>query len=164
MAAVRIRDEIKQRKPFHSLSQEAVLALVRTADLLRRHFSDTLEPHGITPQQFNVLRILRGAGKVGLPTMEIGRRMIEQTPGTTRLVDRLIDKGWVTRESSAGDRRQVVCRITSKGLTALAATDAPMRAADEKALEGLSKEDLRSLLRILDIARSTLRGDKASLV
>src|SRR5436853_5453131 len=84
---VSIRSEIKQRRPFPSPHQEAVVALMRTADRARRLVGDVVEPLGITPQQYNVLRILRGAGDAGLPTLEIAQRMIEQTPGITRLLD-----------------------------------------------------------------------------
>src|ERR1700682_6278341 len=74
---------------FRSREQQATLSLLRTADAVKRRRAQVIEPYGITPQQYNVLRILRGAGPSGLPTLTIGERMIEQTPGTTRLVDRL---------------------------------------------------------------------------
>ena len=84
-----LRDEIRQSKPFDSAAQEAILALYRTSDMLRRRFSQLVEPHGISLQQYNVLRILRGAGKTGTPTLDIADRMIEMTPGVTRLLDKL---------------------------------------------------------------------------
>src|SRR5947207_13986566 len=92
-----------------------MVALIRTADVVRRAVGDVVEPHGITAQQYNVLRILRGAGREGLPTLEIAERMIEQTPGITRLIDRLESKKLVARERSATDRRCVYCRITAAG-------------------------------------------------
>ena len=84
-----LQRELRQRRPFQSPAHEAVLGLMRTADLVRRQAAALIEPHGITLQQFNVLRILRGAGGEGLPTLEVAERMIEQTPGVTRLLDRL---------------------------------------------------------------------------
>ena len=84
-----LQREIRQRRPFQSAGHEAVLGLLRTADLVRRLGTALVEPYGITLQQFNVLRILRGAGGDGLPTLEVASRMIEQTPGVTRLLDRL---------------------------------------------------------------------------
>ena len=105
----RIQQEIKQSRPFHSKAQEASIGLMRTADLVRRAVSGIVEPYGITPQQYNVLRILRGAGERGLPTLEIAERMIESTPGITRLIDRLQAKKLVVRERCLTDRRQVQC-------------------------------------------------------
>ncbi|HXH40516.1 MAG TPA: MarR family transcriptional regulator, partial [Thermoanaerobaculia bacterium] len=111
--------ELKQTKPFPSKAQEAAVALLRTADVLRRIIGAVVEPKGITTQQYNVLRILRGAGERGLPTLEIADRMIETTPGITRLVDRLETKKFVVRERCLTDRRQVFCRITPSGLSLL---------------------------------------------
>ena len=93
----RLATELRQTKGFSSVEQEAALGLLRTADTIRRHYSEALSDHGITLQQYNVLRILRGAGEAGLPTLEIGERMLDRTPGVTRLVDRLVKKGLVER-------------------------------------------------------------------
>src|SRR6202008_362828 len=106
------RDGIKQRRPFRSRGQEGVLSLLRTADQLKRDFACLVEPHGLTLQQFNVLRILRGAGPKGLPPLDIAERMIEQAPGITRLLDRLEKKALVRRERCPEDRRQVLVAIT----------------------------------------------------
>src|SRR5688572_9880482 len=92
-----LRREIKQARPFRSMAEEAALAVLRTADVLRRRLSEAMEPVGITMQQYNVLRILRGAGEGGLPTLEIADRMLERQPGITRLLDRLERKGWIER-------------------------------------------------------------------
>ena len=78
-----LREEIRQTKPFASPAQEAILGLYRTADLLQRTFAQIVEPRDISLQQYNVLRILRGAGKQGTPTLDIADRMIEKTPGIT---------------------------------------------------------------------------------
>ena len=107
-----LQREIRQRRPFPSAGQECVVSVMRTADLLRRRGAAFLEPFGITVQQFNVLRILRGGGPNGLPTLEVGARMVEETPGITRLLDRLESKGLVRRQRCPKDRRQHLCWIT----------------------------------------------------
>jgi DNA-binding MarR family transcriptional regulator len=127
-----------------------VIALLRTADVVRRHFTGIVEPHGITLQQFNVLRILRGAGESGLPTLEIVERMIEETPGITRLLDRLEAKHLVRRERCSADRRQVLCWITEEGREVLEALDGPIEEADRAVVAGLRKPDLATLVLYLD--------------
>ncbi len=151
-----IRDEIKQQRPFPSPHQEAVVALIRTADLLRRVVGGVVEPHGITAQQYNVLRILRGAAAEGLPTLEIAERMIEQTPGITRLIDRLESKGLVSRQRSSADRRCVYCRITESGLHLLARLDVPVQDASGASLQTLTNGELAQLVELLDRARERM--------
>src|SRR5438445_6730714 len=120
---MRLEQEIKQKRPFPSQRQRAVVGLLRTADVVGRFVDAVIEHQGVTGQQYNVLRILRGAGERGLPTLEIAERMIEQTPGITRLIDRLEAKKLVLRERCAADRRQVFCRITPAGLDLLTRLD-----------------------------------------
>ena len=153
-----IQREIKQSRPFAAPTQEATVALLRTADLVRRSVTAVIEPHGITLQQYNVLRILRGAGSKGLPTLEIAQRMIEQTPGITRLIDRLEKKRLVLRERCPTDRRQVFCFITQEGLSLLRGLDAPIRRSEDVALGGLSWRQLEQLLGLLDRARTSLQA------
>ena len=148
-----IVQELKQNKPFPSKAQEAAVALLRTADVLRRLIGAVVEPKGITTQQYNVLRILRGAGERGLPTLEIAERMIETTPGITRLIDRLETKKLVSRERCLTDRRQVFCSITAHGLTLLSSLDAPILHATDTALGILKKTELTSLIDLLDRTR-----------
>jgi len=148
-----IVQELKQTKPFPSKAQEAAVALMRTADVLRRLVSAIVEPNGITAQQYNVLRILRGAGERGLPTLEIAERMIESTPGITRLIDRLETKKLVARVRCLPDRRQVFCPITPAGLTLLAVLDSPILHATDTALGILKKTELTSLIDLLDRTR-----------
>lgn len=151
-----ILHELKQSKPFASRTQQTAVSLMRTADLVRRSVSAVVEPHGITLQQYNVLRILRGAGNGGLPTLEIAQRMIEQTPGITRLIDRLESKELVLRERCPTDRRQVFCRITKEGLRLLTRLEQPVRTAEEEALAALSPRQLEQLVALLDRARNGL--------
>ena len=158
----RIQQEIKQTRPFHSKAEEAAIALMRTADMVRRGVATIVEPYGITTQQYNVLRILRGAGDTGLPTLEIAERMIEQTPGITRLIDRLEQKRLVARERCATDRRQVFCRITRDGLKLLSELDQPILDIDDWALASLPVRELGQLIALLDKARKGLSAGVTS--
>ncbi len=146
--------EVAPEEKFRSREQQATLGLLRTADALKRHYARVIEPHGITLQQYNVLRILRGAGPDGLPTLTIGERMIEQTPGVTRLVDRLESKNLVDRAPCPKDRRRVFCRITPGGLALLEKLDAPINQADAGAVSVLGEDDLGSLIDLLDRIRA----------
>ncbi len=133
------------------------MSLLRTADLVRRVVGRTLEPYDITAQQYNVLRILRGAGEQGLPTLEIADRMIEQAPGVTRLLDRLEVKGLVRRQRCAQDRRQVLCWLTPTGLELVERLDEPVDSADAEAVAMLTPEEQDRLLRMLDAIRASRR-------
>ena len=149
-----VQEEIQQRRPFSSPAEEAVVALVRTADLMRRALTHVVEPRGITLQQYNVLRILRGAGTEGLPTLEIAGRMIEQAPGVTRLLDRLQAKALVRRQRSAEDRRQIRCWITPAGLDLLQRLEAAMQQGGRTFMAPLSPADLVTFIRLLDTLRA----------
>ena len=149
-----LQKEIRQGKPFRSRGQEVVVSLLRTADLVRRVVSRVLEPYDITAQQYNVLRILRGSGEQGLPTLEIAQRMIEHAPGVTRLLDRLEAKGLVRRERCPEDRRQVLCWLTAAGTELVERLDEPIDSADAEAVAMLGPEEQERLLRLLDAVRS----------
>lgn len=148
--------EIRQTRPFRTRAQECLVGLLRTADRVRRELTRVVEPHGVTLQQYNVLRILRGAGEAGLPTLEVGERMIEHAPGITRLLERLDAKGLVTRERGPRDRRQVFVRITPRGLGLLAALDEAVNRADQRSMGGLPDEDVARLVGLLDRLRAGL--------
>ncbi|HEX9084013.1 MAG TPA: MarR family transcriptional regulator [Gemmatimonadaceae bacterium] len=145
----------KPSQNFRSREQEATLGLLRTADAVKRSLAQVIAPHGITPQQYNVLRILRGAGPDGIPTLTIGERMIEQTPGVTRLVDRLERKGLVARTPCPKDRRRVFCRITAKGLDLLKELDDPVTRWDSQAVSVLPPSELDVLVDLLDRVRAS---------
>jgi len=138
------------------------VSLMRTAEMVKRSVSVVIDAQGITPQQYNVLRILRGAGGDGLPTLEIAERMVEHTPGITRLLDRLEGKRLVRRERCPTDRRQVTCRITDDGLTLLAGLDRPVREAEEAALSGLTPKQLQQFIALLDRTRNGLHAALAA--
>jgi DNA-binding MarR family transcriptional regulator len=149
-----LRDEIKQNKPFSSLEQEAHLNLERTTAVLGHAFAEALKRFDITPTQYNVLRILRGAGVSGLCRNEVRDRMIAQVPDVTRLLDRLEDGGLIARERQTNDRRQVLTLITQKGLELLAELDEPVAAMHKRALGHMTGEQLQQLTELLAIARA----------
>ncbi len=151
----RLQDEIKQTKPFRSLEEEVLLGLARTADAMARAGEEVLKASGLTATQYNVLRILRGAGTAGLSCGDVAGRMITRDPDLTRLLDRLEGRGLVTRARDGEDRRVVVTRITRAGLSLLAELDEPVQAQNRKAVGHLGEQKLRSLAQLLDEARGT---------
>jgi DNA-binding MarR family transcriptional regulator len=148
-----LSDEIQQTRPFRSPAEEAVVTLLRTAEVVRARAGAAVEPHGLTLQQYNVLRILRGAGERGLPTLEIADRMVERTPGITRLLDRLEAKGQVTRERCSEDRRRVYARLTEAGHELVGELDAHVDAANAASSGGLTPDEVRTLVALLDRIR-----------
>jgi DNA-binding MarR family transcriptional regulator len=148
-----LRDEIKQSRPFDSLEQEAMLSIERTAAVLMHDFADSLKAHDITPTQYNVLRILRGAGAAGLCRNEIRDRLVAQVPDVTRLLDRMEESGLVERERAEADRRLVTTRITKQGLVLLKRLDGPVTEAHKRQLGHLTPAQLQSLIALLTRAR-----------
>ncbi len=155
-----IQAAISQTRPFSSPGHEAVVGLMLVADSLRRRYARVSEPFGVTGQQYNVMRILRGGGKDGVPTLTIAARMIEQTPGITRLLDRLEEKALVRRERCDQDRRQVLCWITPAGLKLLESMDGAVKQADQDAIGSLKTVEQRELVRILGRIVEAHRGEK----
>jgi len=151
-----VAGDIKQTRPFPTKADEAGVGLMLTADVVRRHGEALLAPFGITLQQYNVLRILRGSRPDSLPTLEIAARMIEKSPGVTRLLDRLEKKGLVRRQRCSEDRRQVLCGITEKGLALLDTLEKPLQAA-ALPFKLLPKKDLDHLIALLDAVRAAHR-------
>lgn len=134
-------------------AQRLVVTLLGAADATRRHLSRIVEAYGLTLQQYNVLRILRGATPDPLPTMEIAERMLERTPGITRFLDHLEGRGLVSRERCADDRRMVHARITDAGLELLAETDAEVDRGDRALIDGLAPEAVDRLIGALEAVR-----------
>jgi MarR family transcriptional regulator, organic hydroperoxide resistance regulator len=153
-----LREELKQTRPFHSPAHEAVVSVLRTAALLQRHLTLVVERGGVTLQQYNVLRILRGAGAQGLPTLAIRDRMIEEAAGITRLLDKLERAGYVVRERCTPDRRQVLCRITPSGSAILTRLDVPVDAVNEVALRTLNATEQSKLIELLGAVRGSCVG------
>lgn len=149
-----IKDEIQQNKPFESMGEEALISLLRTADHLNLILERMMKDHGITPTQYNVLRILRGALPGGLPCSEIGKRLINHVPDVTRLLDRIERSGWATRERTSEDRRLVIIRLTPEGKKKVDAMDDPVNETQHTLMNGLGEKDLQSLIDILDHIRN----------
>src|ERR1700744_5587430 len=135
---------LKQTRPFVSLEQEAYLSILRTASELSYAVDQFFRPFDITPSQYNVLRILRGAGADGLCRNEISERMVTATPDMTRLLDRMEAAGWGTRERAEDDRRQVSTYITQSGLALLESLEAPVRGFVTGILKGVTLTDLKT--------------------
>ena len=152
----KLHGEAKQKHLAHSRQQDAAVSILRTANYVDRFCSPVFDQHGITSQQFNVLRILRGAGLGGLPTLEVAEKMIEQAPGITRLLDRLEKKKLVRRERPSDNRRQVLCYVTKPGLDLLQELDAPFRSKVNQALHRLDESEIEELIRLLELARRTI--------
>ena len=145
--------ELKQTRPFPSPVQEAVVSIKRTAALLDLRLAELLRPLGITPTQYNVLRILRGAGPAGLPRCEVQARLVAPVADTTRLLDRLEKMGFVARARDTEDRRVVTSTITSRGLAVLEQAAAPLRQIEEREVGTISATRLRQLISVLDEMR-----------
>ena len=132
------------------LEERAYLTVLRAADLLEGKMAEWLKPHGVSPTQYNALRILRGAGSEGLPCTEVGARMINRDPDITRLIDRLEKRGLVTRSRGTKDRRVVRGRITPAGLQLLKGLDRPVSEFVRGMLGPLGPQRLLRLIQSLE--------------
>jgi MarR family transcriptional regulator, organic hydroperoxide resistance regulator len=149
-----LQAEIKQSKPFPSLEDEAYLNLLRTTDALVRKEVEVLKGWGLSPTQYNALRILRGAGSEGVTCGELSERMLTRDPDVTRLIDRLEARGLIERGRSDQDRRVVRTRITHAGLDLLAELDKPAHKWIREQLGHLTEAQLRELISLLELARA----------
>ena len=152
--AGRLRREIQQKRPFSSLQEEVVLGLVRTADQLLLPLSEVLREEGLSLSQYNILRILRGAGEEALPCGEISERMLRRDPDLTRLLDRLEKRGLVARSRGTADRRVVRAAITAQGLALLDALEESVKKATRASLAHMSGAKLTALCELLEEARA----------
>lgn len=151
---VTLQEEIKQSKPFSDLREEADLNIIRTANVLTDDFEKMLKPYGITGTQYNVLRILRGAGPAGLCRNEVSARMLTRMPDATRLLDRMEEAGLVVRARSEHDRRLVATQITTKGRRLVDSLDEVATRQHARALGHLSDQQLKTLVKLLTLARA----------
>jgi DNA-binding MarR family transcriptional regulator len=147
-----------KRAPQACLEEDVFVGIVRTADALARGGEAVLKPFGLSATQYNVLRILRGAGEQGLACREVGCRFISRDPDITRLLDRMESRGWIARARETEDRRVVKTRITAEGLRILADLDAPVRDFHRKQLRHMPAKELRQLALLLDRARSQVEA------
>jgi DNA-binding MarR family transcriptional regulator len=149
----KLKDEIRKSKPFAVLEEEAFLNVLRTADALSRQAESLIQHAGLSTTQYNVLRILRGAGNGGLPCGQVVERMITRDPDMTRLLDRLEKRKLISRARDTADRRVVRAKIASAGLELLATLDQPLPAMHRKMLGHMGKERLRQLITLLEEVR-----------
>jgi DNA-binding MarR family transcriptional regulator len=148
-----LQQDLKQKKPFRSLQQEAYLSVVRTSTALTDAMEDLVKTRGISATQYNVLRILRGSDAEGLCRNALRDRMLTRMPDMTRLLDRMEEAGLVVRAREGEDRRMVLTRITDKGRRLLDDLDAPVMALHRKQMAGLTDAQLRSLSDLLTLVR-----------
>lgn len=152
-----LREELKKKGPFESLEQEAMLGILRTSDLLENRLARLLRTFGLTPSQYNAMRIMRGE-KVPMPCLEVADRMIQVSPAITRVVDQLLNRGLIHKQQSNQDRRVFLVGLTDEGLTLLDKLDEPIQSLHRELLGHVPAEDLHSLNRILQIARERISG------
>jgi DNA-binding MarR family transcriptional regulator len=148
-----LKEDLRQKKGFTSLQQEAFLNVLRTSSALTDALEDLLRPYGISATQYNVLRILRGSGADGMCRNEVRDRMLTRMPDMTRLLDRMEEAGWVTRAREREDRRMVLTRISAAGQTLLKELDDPVNELHRSQLARLTDDQLRSLVDLLTLAR-----------
>lgn len=154
-----LQRELKKKRPFRSPQQEAILSVLRTNDQFQVRFARLFRSYGLTPSQYNVLRILRGEGQP-LPILEIASRTITVVPGITGLVDRLEEAGFVKRQRCREDRRVVWVALTDKAHKTLAAIDKPLDELHDRLVGHLTKAELSQLVRILQKARDGLSTEE----
>lgn len=151
--AGKLKRELKQTRPFSSLQEEVVLSMVRTADQLLLPLGEVLRAANLSLSQYNILRILRGAGETGLPCGEISERMVRRDPDLTRLLDRLESRGLVARSRGTTDRRVVRAIIADEGRRLLDTLDESIKKATKEALAHMSAARLHALSELLEEAR-----------
>jgi DNA-binding MarR family transcriptional regulator len=151
--AGKILKELQQTKPFRHIEEEVFLNLQRSADAMMQEISDILKPFGLSPTQYNVMRILRGAGDAGITCKEIGARMITRDPDITRLLDRLERRRLVTRNRAKEDRRFVSIHITSEGLALLRELDEPIAQRQLALMQHMDKQQLYRIVELLENIR-----------
>jgi DNA-binding MarR family transcriptional regulator len=156
----KLQQELKKKRPFASLEQEVVLNLWRTSDQLQNRFGRLFRQYGLTPSQYNVLRILSGEGKP-LPCLEIAERMIQVVPAITGLLDRLEMQGLVQRQRSSDDRRVIHVDITEQARKILGELDRPVLELHAALIGHLSRSELKELNRLLEKSRDSVCPDRA---
>jgi DNA-binding MarR family transcriptional regulator len=151
--AMRLHEELKQSRPFPRLQTEAMVSVRRTAAVLDHALGEALKPYGITLTQFNVLRILRGAGARGLCGKDVSERLISQVPDVSRLLDRMVETELVRRERDELDRRHVTARITEEGLRLLEQVDPVVERVEDEWFGEIGEPELRALIAVLATVR-----------
>ncbi|MBS1804939.1 MAG: MarR family transcriptional regulator [Acidobacteria bacterium] len=148
-----LKQEIAQQRPFASVEEEALLNVLRTSDCLQRAFVRRTRHWGITPTQYNVLRILRGAQPQGLTCSEVGERMITAVPDITRLLARMKAQKLIRQQRDKKDRRVVWTQISPSGLELLSKVDPEITQIPVELLGHLDRRQLNEFIRLLELAR-----------
>ena len=150
-----LAEEIGQTIPFNSFKVEVWLNLQRTSAALSHEVERRLRPLGLSRTQYNVLRILRGAGAAGLCQYEVGRRLVAQVPDVPRILDRMDKAGWVRRERTNQDRRLVIATLSPAGAALVDELDCPMQKMIDGMFRGMDDDGLHHLNSLLVMARQT---------
>ena len=150
--------ELKQRKPFRNLREEAMLNIWRTGDVLAEGLDLLLKSYDLSRGQYNVLRILRGAGEEGIPFGEVAERLLTRGPDVTRMVDRLARGGLAERVRVARDRRVILAKITPRALILLAELDGPVARLTDRMMGQLPNTRLKALIKCLEELRSGIKS------
>jgi MarR family transcriptional regulator, organic hydroperoxide resistance regulator len=150
----RLQVEIKQNRPFRRPEAEAMAGVLRTAAVLDHALGEALKPFGVTVTQYNVLRILRGAGERGLCGRDVGERMISRVPDVPRLLDRMEEMALIHRERDPSDRRHVTARITAQGVRVLEEVTPVLEQIEGERFSLLGPDALQSLVQALDAVRA----------
>ena len=143
----------RTRRRFDSLQQEAFLALWRTYDRLRAHEDELFARFDLTPQQYNALRLLRAEHPESLPTLTLAERLVSRAPDITRLLDKLEERGLITRTRPPENRRSVLVRLAEPGFALIEQIAGPLRACHAKQLGHLNNAELEKLIALLRLAR-----------
>ncbi len=148
-----IEDDLKTTK---RLAPEAktMINIVFTASVISNKFTLLLKPFGISMQQYNVLRILRGQKKKSISLADVQARMINKMSNTTRLIDKLKEKGYVTRVLNDSNRRKISLNITARGMDLLSKTDPLVEKKGINITDNLSFEELNVLNELLEKIRT----------
>jgi DNA-binding MarR family transcriptional regulator len=154
--ASKLQEEIKRTRPFANIEEEALLSIRRTSERLQHHTVQIFKPHGITPTQYNVLRILREAGDNGLRCSEIGERLVSSDPDITRLLGRLQKQKLIKRKRDPKDKRVIYATITAEGQRLLREMDPLINEGLKNTLKDMSREKLTTLVSLLEEVREQL--------
>jgi len=149
-----LTEELKQSKPFACVEEEAYLSVLRTAAVLSRKVDHLLKANGVTQAQYNVLRILRGAGAKGLCRNEVGARLVTAMPDVTRLLDRMAAAGWLERKREREDRREVAATLTAAGKRIADKLEQPLAELHRQQFKGVGKAELRQVVETLALVRT----------
>jgi DNA-binding MarR family transcriptional regulator len=147
-----IKDTIKQKAPFKSVQQETIISLIRTTAQVKTFVESKLDIDDLSMQQYNVLRILRGANKA-IPIMDISNRLVEPTKGITRLVNKLEQAGYVEKSQCKKDRRVYFIQVNQNGLELLKSLDHKITNIEQEIFKGMSEVKLKKLTVLLDELR-----------